>query len=304
MVANTYSMYIDGRCAPNTDLVTGSLDANGEIVHWLYSANVATSGGTADLSGTPLTQTPTSKTFTWTNIPPALGGVGFADQLHSTKGQVIQFEGSGSGTSVSQTLKVTPFTNALEVVFTGASSNYSFHAAADWAAFSSTAYSLDLGARLLKDATSGASFDITNKRATWTEEATGVMPDFASADAQIYRSAGGIYIYWDVVAAYSEGQVQYPTLPVETVDYNPASGDVVEVTAMLGKAPGGWDAVREVFFALDNPSALAPSGSVTIQQIDSSDQLLAPMMRLVHTVAPRKRHALVSGPRTRTSSPR
>jgi hypothetical protein len=64
--------------------------------------------------------------------------------------------------------------------------------------------------------------------------------------------------HWQIVAPYTAGQIQFPKLPSNGVDWNPADGDDVSVEHVLSvKVPGGYDAVRA--HALDVAQQFEPA---------------------------------------------
>jgi hypothetical protein len=267
----TYTMYLDERCEPNTDLLIASLDANDEIVKYTYSSNLATASGSTNLSTATLTA-PVAKTYTFTNIPASGMGVGIFTMLSSQKGRVLERETMGEGTSVTATIKQAAFANAQEAIGAMTGAPYGMHGMFDFGMFSATPFTTDVGARLLKEATSSVTFDAATQTASWTEAATGVTPDFAAAEADRYTDTNGIY--WNLVGPYTGGSVEFPKLPVDGTDYNFKAGDEVDVEINIGKVPGGWDAVRPKFFTLEGPEDLASGGApgqVTFQFISTSD---------------------------------
>ncbi len=264
----TYSMFLDSRCGATTDILIASLDASEEIVKYTYAANQSTTGGTLDLSGATLT-TPVTKSYTYTNIPTTGMGVGIETQLSSAKGRLLEREAGGDGTSVTAQIKQAAFPGAFEAIgaFTGAP--YGMHGMFDWGTFSSDPFTTDVGARLLKEATSAVTFDIAYKTATWSVATTGVTADFVATDVYRSDSTGDNYVEWSMVGPYTGGSVQFPTLPPDTTDYNFKATDVIDdVEVNMGKVPGGWDGIREKFFGLDGPEDLvdtAAAGSITFQ---------------------------------------
>lgn len=289
---NSLTLAVDSRCSTTTDVVVVSVDVNNEAVGWFYASNVASASGTIDLTASTYTAA-TSKTFTFDNIPAALGGINFRDGYFSGNGRVVEFLGAGDGTSVTQTLKVSPFANATEAIFASGTSAWSEHRFADWGPFSAATHTVDVGARLLRDATAGVSWDAATHQAGWTLAATGEVPEVTEAYMECYRQSS-LYIYWTIVGAYDGTSIEYPVLPVEGTDYNCAAADTAELYVSLGKFPGGWDAIRENFFAIDGTEGLvsATPGSATIQEIGPAGGLFAPLRRALSTVrAPRKHGA-------------
>jgi hypothetical protein len=262
-----------GDCLTSTDIVIASLDGGGEIVHWLYATNVAQASNAIDLSAMTLATAPTSKTYTFNNIPVAQGGVGLTQQLASTKGVVVERgEIQLPGTTATNTWTLPAFTGAIDNVMatTQMTSGLGQQAFLDWGPFSAT-YTTDVGARLLIEPTTAASFDTTTHQVKWTPDTTGVAPDFALAFASAFRSTGSLQIDWQLSAAYASGVVQFPTLPIENgKDYNFAATDSTGVDqVILGKVPGGYDLVRERLQSLAGPqdiTGVAATGSMTFEQ--------------------------------------
>lgn len=272
------SLGLYGACMTSTDVIIASLDTNGEVVHWLYAPNVAQASNSIDLTGMTLATAGTSKSYTFNNIPVAIGGLSLNQQLASTKGVVIERSIDLTGPTGTNTWKLPPFTNAIDLVnaFMDMESGLGSHAIADWGPFSAT-YTTDVAARLLIEPTTAASFDTTTHQVKWTPAATGVAPDFALAMAGAFRATGSLQINWQLSAPYGAGVVQFPTLPVENgKDYNFASTDTTGVDqVILGKVTGGYDAVREMLQSLDGPqdiTATAATGTLTFEQF--SDQAL------------------------------
>jgi hypothetical protein len=266
-----------GKCLTSTDIVIASLDDNGEVVHWLYAAGVAPASSAIDLSAMTLATAPTTKTLSFTNIPTAIPTINVAQQLASSKGVVIRFgENMVSGPSGTTSWKLPPFTNAIDLVngITDMPSGIGSHAFIDWGAFS-TGYTTDVGARLLIEPTTVASFDTAMHQVKWTPATTGVAPEFAYAFANAFRATGSLGISWQITAPYASGVVQFPTLPVENSnDYNFAATDTTGVDqVILGKVTGGYDAVRAVLQSTTGPQDLAvpgTTGGLTYEQFDDS----------------------------------
>lgn len=277
-------VYIDTSCKPTTDAIVASLDVNDEIVHWALATDVDSSGASADLSGTALAGDPTSKTFTLSNLPGNATDPLVGAELYTAKGRVYETEANAA----TATLKLPAFTNAFELFHGEVLQDFGGQVFGNWSTFSSTAVTVDLSTRLLKEATSGVTWDQANKTADWTEATTGVTPEFGQADAQIFKTGFG-YVDWKVVGPYTPGEVKFPTLPVETQDYNPTASDTVSVDVTVGKVSTGWDSYREKFFAIAGPEDLATtsggSGGLEFQIIFESGGgllMLAPLKKAIH----------------------
>jgi hypothetical protein len=257
---------------PTTDLVVASLDASDQILAWFYVANADTS---AALDVTSETYTAaTAKMLTYTNIPPATTFVGVNDSFWSEKGELVDIDASGSGTSFTTSIATTPFPGALDVVSTQTQGVIAYNEFLDWGP-ASTTYSVDVGSRLLRQATSGTSFDAASHKVTWTEETTGLTPDLATTSfyAVLDSESSPFGIYWRIVAPYSAGEIAFPTLPVETLDYNVAVDDPVEIQqTLLVKLAGGYDGIRSRFFGIEGEQALVTgaTGSFVYEGIDQA----------------------------------
>jgi hypothetical protein len=272
------SLDLYGACMTSTDVVIASLDANGEPLHWLYAQNIAQASNSIDLSGMTLVTAPTSKSYTFSNIPVAVGGVTLDQQLASAKGVIIDRSTDLAGPTATHTWMLPGFTGAIDLVlgFMNMASGLGSQNVVDWGPFSAT-YSTDVGARLLVEPTTPASFDTTTHQVKWTADTTGVAPDFAMATATADRVTSSLQIEWQVSAVYNGGVVQFPTLPVENgKDYNFALTDTTSVDqVVLGKVTGGYDAVREIIQSLAGPQDIAASGATGAMTFEEfSDQAL------------------------------
>ena len=265
------TLTVDTNCSPTSDVLITSLDANDEIVNWLYVRDANTSGATLDLSGMSLNTPPASKTFTFNNAPAT--GVQFVDRLSSLQGPLSNMTSGGPGTTVTSTLKLPAFAAAVESMLAVSAAPHGNHYMLDWGPVSPTTTSTNIGvdARRLHEATSSGSYDVANRRVVWTEATTGSTPVFAIASAETIRT--NLVFTWRVAAAYTTGGVvQYPTLPVENVDYNFSATDTVTVPRITTvQMSGGWDAAREHAFALRGFAWLMTpnsSGSIDYQEIE------------------------------------
>jgi hypothetical protein len=267
-----------GECLTSTDIVIASLDANGEIVHWLYASNVTPTSNAIDLSAMTLATAGTLKSYTFSNVPAAIGGLNMTQQLASSKGVVVdRGDVDLTGTSPTHSWTLPPFTNAVDLVLSmmPMESGLGDHALVDWGPFSAT-YTTDVGARLVIEPTTPASFDTTTHQVQWTPATTGVTPDFSMAFATALRATSSLEIDWQLSAPYNAGIIQFPTLPVESgKDYNFAATDETGIDQVIvGKVTGGYDGIREIIQSLDGPQAIigtAPTGAMSFGQFSDAN---------------------------------
>ncbi len=264
------SLFLDAACATTTDFLVASLDDAGQVVNWFYVPNRAVAA-TVDLTGSTY-GAPTVKTYAFTNAPNEFGSVQFAQQFVSTKGTVVmlQSQAFGKGSPYTGSLPTTPFPGAVDLVQGSASTGSNvMHGFVDWGPFAAT-YSTDVGARMLPEF-DVSSIDTTAHALVWTETAAGVTPDFVLSflSASRERQASNLAWSWSIVAPYSGASVAFPTLPTDIADFAIAPGDGVDLDGVvLGKVPGGYDALRANVFNVDGPESLVTSatGSITLAQ--------------------------------------
>jgi len=267
----SYTMSLQSNCTPTTDILVASVDAAGEILHWVFAPNVTTTA-TVNLTGMAFTSTPVDRTYTYNNLLQFGETIGSLN-LYSAAGRIVDASFSDVLiTTLSEPYKLPLFTNAFEVAHVQDESEFGYHLLADWAPLAAGDLTLDTATRRLRNATTGTSFDATMKRGTWTEDATGAVADVAVGDLQISRNSGSVRIYWNLLVPNTAGQIQYPTLPVEATDYNPGVGDVTDIVVRQGKVPGGFASVRERFFTFGSLSAILGSPA-TLTALSSSGHL-------------------------------
>lgn len=255
------TLFLDASCATTTDFIVASRDAAHEIVHWFYVPNQAVAA-TLDLTGTYAA--PTAKTYTYTNAD-AIGFVQIEQQFVSARGAVIDLGGTaiGKGPPYSGVIQTPNFADAIDVVMGMAPGGpETVHQFVDWGPFSAT-YTTDVGARILPDL-SGATIDTTAHALTWTENGGAATPDFALA--YVGASRTGFGFGWQIVAPHTSASIAFPTLPTDIGDFTIAETDssFIEGT-VLGKVPGGYDAIRADLFSTQGPQDLVTSaaGSIT-----------------------------------------
>ena len=229
---------------------------------------------TTDLSTLLLAGTPTQKTYTVNNTDDFIG-VDIEQRLFSPRGLVWSTSTAAIDPDQDQllatSLQLPAFPNAVDVVNVRGYRGGSEHWFLDWGQVAPS-YTLDAASRALYHITAGPELDTTTHQITWTQETTGVTPDFVS----VWGYASDEKMSWQfrVIAPYG-ANVTMPTLPTDDGDYNIGAEDFYRLdTFVMGKVPGGYDVVRphayETASALgyfDVPSTLVVSatGSATIE---------------------------------------
>lgn len=264
------SLGLYGACLTGTDLLVASANANDEIVHWLFLPNVTPVNDAIDLSSMTLTQTPVTKTYTINNIVSS-SRYDVRQELWTAKGLVFEGETFTNGPSGAPTLTVPNVSGAVDVVIgeTEVSNGLGGHVLVNWGA-PSTAITVDVAPRLLAEVTDLPTFDATTHKVAWQQAATGQTPDFAISYTHASRSA--LFIEWSLIAPYTAGSAQFPTLPPEgSLDYNFLPTDTIGVDFLIfGKVPGGYDAVRETILTSEGPQDVigtSTSGALEIEQV-------------------------------------
>jgi len=251
-------------CGTTTDFVEIAYDGNGNPIEYVRATGVAVSqGATVDLTGQTFTAT-TTKSFTYTNVPAAWGIPSITDSLATIAGRQYVDQFSGSLTAAT-TRDLPAFSGAIDItasqMYNGRSGMEVF---VDWDLFAAT-YTLDVGARALPDITGGPSYTAATHVITVPEATGGVAPDFTRIAIAANRSQTK-YWNWTVVSPHATS-VTLPTLPTTIYDYNLSATDNVNVTAMIGQVPGGYDAVRGhlATFASVLQFIHSLSGSMTVE---------------------------------------
>ncbi|HSN26133.1 MAG TPA: hypothetical protein VLT45_07600 [Kofleriaceae bacterium] len=253
-------------CGATTDFLEVAYDGTGTPVEYFRASGVAvSSGGTVDLSAQTFTAV-TSKSFAYTNVPQAYGSPSITESLASLAGRNYITSFSGSSTAATRML-VPAFTGAIDItdtsMFNGTAGMQRF---IDWGPFSAT-YTLDVGARALPDLTSAPSYMAATHQVTFNEAAGGVTPDFARASVDVFRTTDSKSWLWTVVSPHATA-ITLPTLPTTPYDYNISANDSINsVDLLIGKVPGGYDAVRGHLASFDSLLQLITtlSGSMTVE---------------------------------------
>jgi hypothetical protein len=267
------TMSLGNACSPTTDVLVVTLTTGGAPVHWMYASNVTEVSNTIDLSAMTIDGTPSTKMYSFTNVPAGAGGVSMTQYLATSRGVVIEHGSVNlAGTAPTYSAVFTPFAGALDLIETTLpmDSGLGVHGLYDWGTYGAT-YTTDVGARLLAEPMTAASFDTTAHQVTWTAGTAGATPDFTLSYVFADRPAASLSIDWRICAPYTAGVLQLPTLPVDGgVDYNLVSSDTVDINRLyLGKVTGGYDAVRPSLLSLNQPqdfAAGASSGTMTLER--------------------------------------
>ena len=257
------TMYFYG-CA-SADILVTAMDGNANPLEYFFVANQAvTNEGALDYTAKTYSGLAT-RTYTLGNQPANVVDMSVKQQLATTKGPLSEFRASAAGTPAMASISFPNIANGLGIVEVDGRTNNMEHVALDWGALSTSGYTTDFGARMLHDATS-FSFDGATHAASWTQPTAGVAPDFVAVRLFGTRQSATEYRYvnWQIVAPYTALSVSLPTLPAGTFDLNFTADDPVDVDDVIfGKVPGGYDALRPVFYAIQGPFELTagPNGS-------------------------------------------
>jgi len=222
----------------------------------LYHPDLAVSAdATVALTDADPYAAPTPRSFTYTNTPVA--SLTLSHWLVGARGKLGPFGGPVGGTVTLQEPTIGGTTSITDTSFQFGRSE---HHVVDWGAVAA-AYTLDPTGLLLPGFTNDPSYDQPGNRVTWTED-TGAAPDLSITAINISRGSLERSWRWVITAPYTAGQLAFPTLPTDVLDWNPAANDGVQVESTTSaKVPGGYDAVRA--FAI-NLALDAPEGASTI----------------------------------------
>lgn len=274
----------DGVCQPTSELIIASHDMNGDMVHW--GAGTATvSGATMNATSIALANNPVYRMFTFNNIPSDVTP-GTPRQHHlSTKGELARWNldlGGGTTTRVAAE-HITPASGTTGMVQFAATRSVVETFLIEWNMTSTSDYTTDVGARLLRDITGATGYDAATKRLNWIEGAasTGAEAEWCFTYTGADRVGGSVAHI--IVGPVSNSGLQFPTLPNEGTELNLlANDDVVSLETIVGRSTGGYDALRERL--LNFPNAGGPhfivtgtTGTATAASIpDSSPRLSDP----------------------------
>jgi hypothetical protein len=216
-----------------------------------------------DLTGESYGET-SSVAFTYLNAPDtSISALHWLIRAGNLGPFVVDLSGGSTGTSTLPAgAVVAGMTRAIvDTTLAPSGDAVGVHDVIDWGLAGST-YTLELDGLLLPDLLTRPVFDAATTRVTWTESTTGAAPDLASTAILVNRD--GQRWHWEIVAPYKAGEISFPHLPVDTIDYNPTADDSVgPEPVMNAKLPGGYDVARPRFLnlrdrALINPFLSAP----------------------------------------------
>ena len=255
------------RCGTTTDFVEVAYDASGNPLEYMRATGVAVSAsGTVDLTAQTFTAV-TAKTYSYTNVPAAYGQPTITQSLATITGNLDYAEAFSGSTTASTSRGIPAFTGAIDVtstsMFNGLAGIQNF---IDWGTVSAS-YTLDVGSRALPDLNGAASYAAATHQVTVSEAAGGVAPDFTRLSIDANRTSDARYWTWTVVSPHATA-ITLPTLPTTTYDYNIGATDTVtSIDVVIGKVPGGYDAVRAHLASFDSflQFIASLSGSMTIE---------------------------------------
>lgn len=279
-------MYFYG--CTSADILVTAYDSTSKAVEYFFVANATvTDEGTLDYTAETFSSLAT-RTYTLGNQPAHVAALDVSQDIATAKGGLGRFSSTASGTPATASVLFPNISGGLGIVTIDGRSNTMDHIALDWGALSTTAYTTDFGARMLVDA-ANFSFDGATHAVSWTQAAAGVAPEFVSIRLFGTRQTSTEYRYvnWQIVAPYTALSVSLPTLPAGTFDLNFTADDPVSVNdAVFGKVPGGYDAVRPAFYAIESPFDLAAGGPGSAQLAMLTEAKLARTKQPAHMKKP------------------
>jgi hypothetical protein len=197
----------------------------------------------------------TDVTFTYTNTPDATINV-----LHSpvlTNGFLGPYSGNAGG---SVTISEVAVPATMEVVDSSLTVN-NLHEVVDWGPYS-TDYTLDMSNVLLREVTTGPTFDQPTGKIFWTEATDGATPSLTIAGILVRRPDPLAKWHWEIAAPYSPNGIVLPHLPTDVFDWAPGPNDEIQSLDPIKnvQVTGGYDAVRS--HILNIHDELGPTGYV------------------------------------------
>jgi hypothetical protein len=112
-------------------------------------------------------------------------------------------------------------------------------------------YELDMASAVLPGWTTLPHYDAASRHLTWTESPGNAVPDLLIGGLSVTPAPQARPTQrwsWQLVAPYTAGELQFPTLPTDVFDWQPGAGDTVGASAFPFKVPGGYDALRGRLF--------------------------------------------------------
>jgi hypothetical protein len=286
----TGTLYLSD-CGATTDFLVVALDSSGNALDFVFTQNVAIAAQqTVDLTAGTYTAA-TTRTASYNNAPNA--SLSYSDTLLDVASPMYSRGGFIGAAAVGTSYPMPAFTGANDLMVTQFTGTQDYEYFVDWGPYTAT-FSTDLGPRLLPDFQSSPTFDPATHTLSFTEAATGATPDFAYGSVSAFRTdtAGTHSWTWRIAAPHATSLV-YPHLPTDVYDYNiTASDQPGNYDAMIGKVPGGYDAVRpyllsQYFAPQPSQFAMGGSGAATIEE-------WAALVRGTQRTATPSRHPVLS----------
>lgn len=259
-------------CPTKTDLLVETENGSGVGVAYVFKNDVpVVASGTIDLTAETYTATPTVN-VAYNDVPANVTGMNVTNTLATSDGPLwrdVSGLSLGSGMANASFVRPAP-AGATQVlvanVFTGGLGQQTV---IDWKPVAD-APAFSFNNTLLKEYSNDPAFDVGTSSVTWEEDATGATADVVVAEMSAFRSgATSVNWRWQLAGVPTAATLKYPTLPTEIAQYNPITGDALTVYGLTGaKVPGGYNAVRPVVLATENPVGLVAGamGRIVVQQ--------------------------------------
>ncbi|MEO7730669.1 MAG: hypothetical protein ABIY55_06820 [Kofleriaceae bacterium] len=226
----------------------------------MYRADVAVADGTTVDLTTETFEPQRDVTFHYSHLPSDATGVsafhGFAT-AHGTMGvSTGAFEGdtraiaNGEATVTFQVPNIAGPSALLDYLV----DTHGLHDVVERRELAAS-YELDMAGAVLPGWTTLPHYDAASRHLTWTEAPGNAVPDLlvgglsvTPAMTQATQARPTQRWSWQLVAPYTAGELQFPTLPTDVFDWQPGADDTVGASAFPFKAPGGFDALRGRLF--------------------------------------------------------
>lgn len=255
-------------CGATTDFLVASDNGDGGPVSAFLATGVAIADGMAVTVNGTYAPAPI-RTQTYTNVDPSVSGLEVSRLLYTPRGRVWSddtFVDVVAGTGAASLVVPEP-TGVVGVAAVGRDSSLSVGSIVDAPATGD--YTLSTAGQFLPRITTEASFDTSTATVTWDQETTGASPDATYAQVEISRGALKASWRWQIIAPHGGASLTLPTLPGTGSVWNPQASDggfVYEL--VLGKAPGGYDAIRPTVLGASQPElAVAAGGPVVSERL-------------------------------------
>jgi hypothetical protein len=255
-------------CGATTDFLVVALDSSGNALDYIFKQNVAVADQQpVDLTANTYTAA-TTRTVNYDNADNL--SLSYSDTLLDVAKAMYNRGGLIGAVAVSTSYPMPAFTGANDLMVTHYNGSQDLEYFVDWGPYTAT-FTTDLAPRMLPDFQSGPTFDVATHTMSFTEAATGATPDFVFASISAFRNTDNHDWTWRIVAPHATSLV-YPTLPTDVYDYNITANDQPNsYDAMIGKVPGGYDAVRPYLlsqYGAPQPTqfAMGTAGSATVEE--------------------------------------